>query len=758
MNDADHFVTCDRGCTHWGGAGAAGLMLHNNGRYLLQQRSRYVDHGLTWAPPSGALRHGEHPINGAVREAREEMGEFPFENPQVVHTTDHGGWAFHTVAADAPHQFEPQLLDHESEDAGWFTPAEIDELSLHPGFRESWNELRPQPPQQRFAGQELDEFVAPNDPKDMPNEGAQILDHLSLRSVAHNLHYKAERGPLTEAEARDYATQLLELIGYRNPDPITVNTALQGWQQLYPQDRQLGAGIQNEITAAASWETDVTRDERGQPSIVPWRPGTWGKGMLVDGKPHLWQVENPGGSPHHMQYGRSLGYDPANASPEEWERYGDYIQIAPDGSYTLDPQGVKARSPETFARSGLGLRYVRDPSRWQMRAFSKTAEQRGWTDFYHVSPRANRESIQNLGLMGDSGTSPWGDPYGRGQPYGNYLYDNLQDARNYVWALKQQHQPEPSAWEDEWEYPPEPEGMDEWPMSRVNEYLDHVEPVQRTEDPNGYDIWKVNTRNLPIHRDPESAINQEDIPTDRFLREEYQHADYPEMHETFGGPWQQQLIDHMDNYGQTPRRYYTPEQVEAPRLQLHEHVPTWGMDESEFYNHIEDPTVRDQESPLSWDEMQLRRPQFPAHSKVAENLYHWTDASDLHDWMDPSHTGPGETYLTRSGDAPDNESWNPDVPIIENPVRLTIDTDRLDPEGFDRQYGGWLGNELYRGVIPPEAIKQIKPFKKAPEWNLPQHMDPTPQDAWPEWGEASPDQQRHDIQWTDDGRSLGPTS
>lgn len=114
----------------------------------------------------------------------------------------------------------------------------------------------------------------------------------------------------------------------------------------------------------------VTRDEFGNPSIVPWEPGTWGKGMMVDGRPHIWQVENPGGSPHHMQVGRSMGYDPATASEEEWNRYHDYIQIAPDGSYTLDPQGTKTRTPEAFARSGLGLRYVRDPDRWQMRAFS----------------------------------------------------------------------------------------------------------------------------------------------------------------------------------------------------------------------------------------------------------------------------------------------------------------------------------------------------------------------------------------------------
>lgn len=45
----------------------------------------------------------------------------------------------------------------------------------------------------------------------------------------------------------------------------------------------------------------------------------------------------------------------------------------------------------------------------------RVSEQRGWTDMYHVTPRANRESIMNLGLMGDSGSSPWSDPWKRNQ-------------------------------------------------------------------------------------------------------------------------------------------------------------------------------------------------------------------------------------------------------------------------------------------------------------------------------------------------------
>lgn len=153
--DNEGFTTCDLGHQHYGLGGAAGLMLHHQDpvsgthRYLMQQRSPYVDHGGTWAPPSGALDPGEHPIMGALREAQEELGPFQSSNHQVAHTNDHGGWAFHTVTADTPHMFDPEL-DDESSDAAWLTPEEIDEMPLHPGFRESWNDLRP-PPQQRTA-------------------------------------------------------------------------------------------------------------------------------------------------------------------------------------------------------------------------------------------------------------------------------------------------------------------------------------------------------------------------------------------------------------------------------------------------------------------------------------------------------------------------------------------------------------------------------------------------------------------------------
>lgn len=191
-----------------------------------------------------------------------------------------------------------------------------------------------------------------------------------------------------------------------------------------------------------------------------------------------------------------------------------------------------------------------------------------------------------------------------------------------------------------------------------------------------------------------------------------------------------------------------------PLVQIPEHLPSGGYwrptiqgdQEAEWFTPAEvDELPLHPDFRKAWNEV---RPSFL--KTAATPLYHWVDASDLEGWMDPSHTGPGQTYLTTHGDAPDNESWNPDVPWMDNPVRLTIDVNQLDPDGFDPEYGGWLGNELYRGVIPQSAILDVKPFKKPETWN----MNPNQDDHWPDYGQRPEDELHyHDVQFSGDGRT-----
>jgi 8-oxo-dGTP diphosphatase len=162
--DADHFVQCDQGHTHWGGAGAAGLMLNHVGpdgqtRYLLQHRSPFVDHPDTWSTPGGALSHGETPAAGAVRETEEEFGALPHHVITHVDSDDHGNWAYHTVHGTVTDQFTPTHADGEGQDHGWFTPDEIDQLPLHPGFAGSWRAKRHM--YSKIAGQPIGTMICP---------------------------------------------------------------------------------------------------------------------------------------------------------------------------------------------------------------------------------------------------------------------------------------------------------------------------------------------------------------------------------------------------------------------------------------------------------------------------------------------------------------------------------------------------------------------------------------------------------------------
>ncbi|MFG3309674.1 NUDIX domain-containing protein [Streptomyces wuyuanensis] len=139
MADSSHgYVRDRRGCHHWGPRGAAGLLLRQGPRFLLQRRSWRVHHGRTWSIPGGALKAGESPWEGARREFAEELGSVPALCPVLTFVDDHGGWAYHTVVADVVEPFLPHRGDGEGIAHRWYTPVEIDSLRLHPGFAATW--------------------------------------------------------------------------------------------------------------------------------------------------------------------------------------------------------------------------------------------------------------------------------------------------------------------------------------------------------------------------------------------------------------------------------------------------------------------------------------------------------------------------------------------------------------------------------------------------------------------------------------------
>lgn len=138
---------------------------------------------------------------------------------------------------------------------------------------------------------------------------------------------------------------------------------------------------------------------------------------------------------------------------------------------------------------------------------------------YHVSPIENRESIFEYGLTGNEGDSLWSrdqpDDYETDQPYGNYFFEFIIPAKEYIYTL----------------------------------FASNLIPSLEA------DIWQVNVDGLNIMFDPEMNF-LDPISTEKFQK----IAD----NETQTKSCLQALCDHPKN----DRRWYTPEHVEIHRLQL----------------------------------------------------------------------------------------------------------------------------------------------------------------------------------------------
>lgn len=133
------WATCTRGHAHWGRRGAAGLLLAERGRVLLQLRARWAHQGGTWSIPGGARERGETWVQAAVREAGEELGLVAHEvDVRGSSTASCGGWTYETVLAVPTGPL--RLADlAESDGHAWVPAAEVTRLPLHPSFRAAWS-------------------------------------------------------------------------------------------------------------------------------------------------------------------------------------------------------------------------------------------------------------------------------------------------------------------------------------------------------------------------------------------------------------------------------------------------------------------------------------------------------------------------------------------------------------------------------------------------------------------------------------------
>lgn len=144
LSDGDDWVTGGDGRRYWGSFGAAGLLIHDpRCGVLLQHRAPWCDVGNTWGIPGGARRRGESALDGALREAEEEVGVHAEDlRIHFTHAADLGSWSYITIGATAVRPVPAHVNSTESVAIRWVPIGEVETMDLHPGFAAAWPALR----------------------------------------------------------------------------------------------------------------------------------------------------------------------------------------------------------------------------------------------------------------------------------------------------------------------------------------------------------------------------------------------------------------------------------------------------------------------------------------------------------------------------------------------------------------------------------------------------------------------------------------
>jgi 8-oxo-dGTP diphosphatase len=140
--DGNGWVICSLGHRHWGRFGAAGILITDGTRVVLQHRAEWTHEGGTWALPGGARDSHEDPIAAAMREAVEETTLDPAHvTPFDEWIDDHGGWSYTTVLARTARPVDLAPANAESVAITWWSLADVTALPLHSGFAAAWPHL-----------------------------------------------------------------------------------------------------------------------------------------------------------------------------------------------------------------------------------------------------------------------------------------------------------------------------------------------------------------------------------------------------------------------------------------------------------------------------------------------------------------------------------------------------------------------------------------------------------------------------------------
>jgi 8-oxo-dGTP diphosphatase len=699
----DRYVTCDRGHTHWGSGGAAGLMLHHqdeNGvhRYLMQQRSSWVQHGETWAPASGALDPGEHPIQGALREAYEEYGgQFPSNNHEIAHVNDHGGWKFHTVTADSPTMFDPKESD-EVADAAWLTPEEIDELPLHPGFSESWVDLRPNDQRRTFSSHPRSRSMEGRSRERDDHQPSAEISEASYRSARQGWVFGGVSELPRDTANRTSTSGDLDSAIWCYPggdDDSSHQQHKNGQSYLEPRSqdiwgefstgvhgRQARSAIRSDVQEE-TWSSDERRE--GQWDDMPVHSGEVRDLGISSGQNN--RQNNPFAEAIVTERDSSdqIGSRSGNVIYRSSTQMGHIEESSlPPGSRVISKEDSSPDEPDADAQvlDGLTMRSVAHNLHYKYEQAPLTAQE------------ASEYAARLLDMIGyhnpdeltiSTALNAWHQLY----PNDNQLTQGpeIQSQLNHLESTPpQQDEAQPTVPTESWGYGTTSATLPFDPYSHV------VEQLGLKKAPNGPG-W-VDDNGARLH-----ALNLSHHPEANALTINNIQC-IPE-----GMGLGSRVVESLQDYADQNDLSLEANEVSNDHF--------WSKYPDVQWVNRGQTNVIPRETTSAWKFASPTPPQKP--------LYHWTDASDLGGWMDESHTGPGETYLTEHGDAPDDESWNPEIPMMSNPVRLTIDHTQLDPENWDPQYHGYLNNYLYKGAIPKSAISEVKSFPPADSWEMPEH-------------------------------------
>jgi 8-oxo-dGTP pyrophosphatase MutT (NUDIX family) len=141
--DGNGWVECDLGHRHWGRFGAAGVLITDGARVVLQHRAPWTHEGGTWAVPGGARDSHEDAVAAALREAVEETTLDPGRlTPFGEWVDEHGGWSYTTVLVRTVSPLDLRPANTESIDVRWWAIDAVESLPLHRGFAHTWPHLR----------------------------------------------------------------------------------------------------------------------------------------------------------------------------------------------------------------------------------------------------------------------------------------------------------------------------------------------------------------------------------------------------------------------------------------------------------------------------------------------------------------------------------------------------------------------------------------------------------------------------------------